>query len=180
MKVLFRVNITSSDAQVESDEESQSWAMHCFVIRMMLDAFPCPSYPWSNFNCVICHPLRTCVITSSTHLHPHHRLIPPVHHHVRYRVAVWNYQLLVKVNVFLQCLCRCLAAETINGIGADTHSSRSPQCSSACPGGSSAGPSCRPGWWWTSCRRWWPRPRVASPSCSAPSHRGENWKNTQL
>ena len=44
----------------DSDEESQSWAMHCFVIRMLLDAFPCPSYPRSNFNCVICHPLRTC------------------------------------------------------------------------------------------------------------------------
>ena len=79
-------------------------------------------------------------------------------------------------NFFADVLAEALSE--ILFLGAYTHSSRSPQCSSAYPGGSSAGPSCRPAWWWTSCRRWWPRPRVASPSCSAPSRRGENCKHT--
>ena len=65
-------------------------------------------------------------------------------------------------------------------VWSSTYSSQSRRCSSVCPAGSSGGPSCRPRSWWTSCRRWWPRPRAAAPSCSAPSRRGENWKISQF
>lgn len=57
----------------------------------------------------------------------------------------------------------------------NTYNSQFLQYSSGSREGSSAGPSCRQGSWWSACRKWCFRHHLASQACFAQSRRAGNW-----